>query len=701
MNRRGFTLVELMISVMVLLIIIAATARIFSATSKVSSIGEANAEMQVMATAIERTIRRDISRISMDNFVAIQCVAVRNDVNRFIYPTSVLVPPLLDSTRGEKEFIRADQIVFLADGQEPTKAYEDSGVGNTASSGEARVFSVRPGVGNSQIKLVSEGGSWQQLIRLGHGMQFPQMQTELNSLSTMPDANLMTYSAAGTTPQGPPMPWMWQPPGAPRLEFVYFDNATPPVNPKSLGIQPEARRWSLARQATLLADDGGNASQKGPLMYRGDATSGMKVNSAASIFQIGNNLIYPSNYSPLVKGTFIQDKDIFPDRSISAGRVDLASTSASQLRSVLEAAKTSNSASGLLLPWTKESVAAGTPDGSVRRRLLHACFGSYVGLDPERTPAPATLEWTTEGMWGWPRAERTPPSLDRADLMTAASTLAGNVSSFQIDWTWREGTGRQVTADNTPQNADLPPDFNNSTFSIYNIPLPGLTLSTWPLIQRNKSGSATVVDLNTIPISNGVTPQVPWFGLPDSLFPPSQRSGTTMLSGGLRTSAGAPLSRAKNVAGALSYAVPIQILNPSKVGTVPAFGETGAAVATDLVTVAVAAPPIDVSRIEGSRASGAVFQPLGTTAKGNVPVYVYQATFGYNSTMAFDKVERSSDDVLNAAATYPLSRRVLRADYTPWPTALRITFTLHDPKMSIESGRTYQFVVNLPEPIQK
>lgn len=699
MTRRGFTLVELMVSVVVLLVIIAATARIFSATSRVSSLGEANAEMQGIATAIEHTIRRDIHRISMDNFLAIQCVAVRNDVNQQLYPAAFVTPPLLDSTRDAKDFIRADQIVFIADGQEPTKAFEDSGFGNRASGPEARYFTVRTGALGADITLISEASSWQQLIRIGHGMQFPQMQTEQTLLHLMQDAALMSYNAGTSrSPEGPPMPWMRQLPGLPKLQFAYFDNETPPAAGKELvlGIQPEARRWSLARQATLLADDGGNPLAKGPLMYRANVASGMKVNSATSIFQKGYDLpVKTSNYLDLVNGIFIADKDIFPDRSISSGRVDIAATNARQLRSFFEMAKSSTSPTGSFLPWTKDSVVGvQTPDGSVRRRLLNACFGAYLYFDPDRASVPTDPEWTTEGMWGWPRAERTPPSMDRADLMTAASTIAGNVSSFQIEWTWREGTGRQMTEDGTPQSADLPPDANND-YSIYSIPLPGVMLSTWPLIERIKSDSQAVARLHSIPISNLVTSQVPWFGLPDSLFPPAQRSGTTMLSGGLLESVGMPISRARNVELMNSCAVPIQILDPRKAGTLAA----GKAVPTDLITVAVAAPPLDVSRIEGSRASGAISRPLGLNSKGlPIPVYVYQATFGYNGTTAFDTDDHVADYQLNSGTAIPLSHSVLRSDYTPWPTSLRFTFTLHDPKMSIESGRIYQFIVNLSEP---
>jgi hypothetical protein len=76
----------------------------------------------------------------------------------------------------------------------------------------------------------------------------------------------------------------------------------------------------------------------------------------------------------------------------------------------------------------------------------------------------------------------------------------------------------------------------------------------------------------------------------------------------------------------------------------------------------------------------------------SVPVYVYQAAFGFNGDRPFTTVERKTSDI----AVRP---RQLNPDYTPWPTALRFTFTLHDPKLTMETGRTFQVIVDLPAPV--
>ena len=65
-----------------------------------------------------------------------------------------------------------------------------------------------------------------------------------------------------------------------------------------------------------------------------------------------------------------------------------------------------------------------------------------------------------------------------------------------------------------------------------------------------------------------------------------------------------------------------------------------------------------------------------------VPVRVYTAIFGFNQDEAY--------------VVTPDGLRVLRDDYTPWPTQIRFTMTLHDPRLVLERGREFQFVLDLP-----
>jgi len=62
----------------------------------------------------------------------------------------------------------------------------------------------------------------------------------------------------------------------------------------------------------------------------------------------------------------------------------------------------------------------------------------------------------------------------------------------------------------------------------------------------------------------------------------------------------------------------------------------------------------------------------------------YYALFGYNQTKALDA--SGNPDVSLA--------------YTPFPSSIRITMTLHDPDGKLEAGRQFQFVVDLPKQVR-
>ena len=220
------------------------------------------------------------------------------------------------------------------------------------------------------------------------------------------------------------------------------------------------------------------------------------------------------------------------------------------------------------------------------------------------------------------------------------------------------------------------------------MPMPGLITTRYPAgpgvptAGRPRGGGTSGVPTaaGDDPLVNNPLHRIPWFGLPDSLFPPSQRLGVTMLSGALPTSKATSLA---SMTGANPVSAwPIMVLDPARMATVPGWKPPDGATLNDLKTVAVAAPPIDVARIEGTNG---LLQPLGSA----VPVFVYQAIFGFNGSEPVHQDSRSSrDDTVSMAE--------MNNDYTPWPTALRFTMTLHDPKLALSAGRTFQFVVDLP-----
>ena len=75
---------------------------------------------------------------------------------------------------------------------------------------------------------------------------------------------------------------------------------------------------------------------------------------------------------------------------------------------------------------------------------------------------------------------------------------------------------------------------------------------------------------------------------------------------------------------------------------------------------------------------------------GSPGILQYRAFFGFNQTEPRDIFDVDNDgDVREIGVT--------DVGYTPWPTAVRITMTIHDPKARLTNGRTFQFIVELPE----
>jgi hypothetical protein len=72
-----------------------------------------------------------------------------------------------------------------------------------------------------------------------------------------------------------------------------------------------------------------------------------------------------------------------------------------------------------------------------------------------------------------------------------------------------------------------------------------------------------------------------------------------------------------------------------------------------------------------------------TPFAGQPGVRVYPAVFGFNQDEAY--------------VVTPDGTVVLRGDYTPWPTQLRVTATIHDPRLVLDRGREVQFVLDVPK----
>lgn len=655
--RRAFTVVELLIAVVVMLAVIIATSKIFNTASKVSSTGEANADVLQQGTVIEEQMRRDLERLCRDGYMAIQCVAVRNDVNQVISPAANA--PLLNPQLDANAILRCDQIVFFTAGTETSARWAGPG------------------------DLVSGGGGQQSRgarIYYGHGVQFPSLPND--PTSNPPGSNpasVIKPIITGVTPSpsGPKqvVPWTWFDPLTTRLGWQY-GTTTQAAGPRVLANQPEARQWVLARKAVLLADDGGR-----PIYY--PEPSNLTVagtqgpSSAPSIFGdrsfTGAAGSDPSYFQEMRDRNRISlSTNLIPSPMMQSGWVDVAASDFGKIRREisptlrlqtplpvgggaisLSSMSVPFNTAGIGVPpisWPSGAGAPVWPSGSAivnvgnnmdpgaiggystqRDRIMRGTFG---------IPAASAIS-STFGLLGWPRSEKSIGNTDRKSEMLTSPTLVTNCSTFQVDWTWEPLTGRQTDS----SGALLPVAANLQigtapTFSVTSIPSTILRgyepfANTWPANSEDPTQRVR---------------QQPWFGFPDSgngpvVIPASQQLGVTL---------------AQDVA-----------VMPSVQG-----GPNN-----DLTNFHMRAVAQAIEGTAGAAANSpaAVNAPFGT----NVPVRVYTAVFGFNQDEAY--------------TVTPDGFIVAREDYTPWPTQLRITATIHDPRLVLDRGREFQFVLDVPK----
>ncbi len=339
-----------MVAVGLLLVVIVAVSRIFSTASKVASLGEAVNDILQETGAIERQIRTDISRLDYDGVLVIQCVAIKNNANQLSSPFA----PLIDPTRPEKATIRCDQLVFFSKGTQTSARF--------AGNQDLGPFN---GLARSNVSR----------ILYGHGVQLPDLIPTIAGLRPDPIA----FS------DRPLLPWSFDATPGGSLEFGYWwGNVTGGI---TNGTQPEARDWTLARQAILLADDGGDKRRFHKATDNTPTTYGN--NSAVSLFE------------QLNLETPILDANLLPNYDIINSRVDVAATNLNDIRKIL----------------------APVGSNTWRQRIVNGFFGPFLGYGQ---------------LAGYVRSEKVAPSMNRQDVMLTTPTLATNCSNFMVDWTWGE-----------------------------------------------------------------------------------------------------------------------------------------------------------------------------------------------------------------------------------------------------------------------
>jgi type II secretory pathway pseudopilin PulG len=685
--RRAFTLVEMLVAVVLLIAIIVATGKIFATARQVASVGEASADVLQQASLLREQLQRDLDRLSRDGYVAIQCVVVRNDVNRTWSASAPLLNPILPATA----MIRCDQLVFFTSGMEGSARW--AGPGDLATSG---------------------GGQQSRAARVyyGHGIQVPGLLNDPLASSTVnPDQNRVRPIITGVVPtptvtNGGRMkaivPWTWWDPagasGAPRVGWRYGSSTEATSGALRISPnQPEARSWVLARKSVLLSDDGGRPTYYPDPPFPGGATLADRL-GASSVTSIFGDRSYAAPQasdvgSPDVESSYLALRNrnrvpasafLIPNQFLQSGWVDIAASDLGKVRrTVAPNLRLSNPValcgspylSSIVVPWftlannlapqswpvgasapawpsgTQVTVVGNNGDqlpvsaySSQRDRIMRGTFGiPSVGFITF-----AAASGTSPGLLGWPRAEKYVGNTDRKSEMLLASTLLTNCSSFQVDWTWEPLTGRQTdsagkVAEATPRvvvgaNCDLQRVTPATQLRGYE-PF----ASAWPAGQD---------------VPSTIIRRQPWFGFPDR-----HQEGAGGSNG-----FSIPVDQQIGVC----LAQDINDSMPDVVGDSPEKRTN-----YHMRSVAQA--------IEGLQTGTEATQPVAVKAPfgTEVPVRVYTAVFGFNQEEAFTV----TPDGINVA----------RDDFTPWPTEIRVTCTLHDPRLVLERGREFQFVLSVPK----
>ena len=224
-RRRGFTLVELLVAVVVLIVILLAVSKIFQTASQVTAIGQGAEDVMQDITAIERLMRDDIANLSYEGVFAIRSYSIPNNING-----NVLLNPTLDPDAR----IRCDQLLFFRNGLQGAQTIR---VGSSESAkGEMLVSRVY----------------WGHAFQLEDWDAFAPANTIADrgdAYDVDPDADVFPWSTGNATPYETNFAPVG---GNPDGTDIFSSNAAGAA--RSIN-QPEAREWILARQNCLLAND--------------------------------------------------------------------------------------------------------------------------------------------------------------------------------------------------------------------------------------------------------------------------------------------------------------------------------------------------------------------------------------------------------------------------------------------------------------
>ncbi|MCH2135766.1 MAG: hypothetical protein MK101_04185 [Phycisphaerales bacterium] len=637
-RRFGFTMVELIVSIGVLVVIILVTAQVFQDASAVTRMGQASSDVLQESVAIERQMRSDLARMSPDGVLAIHSVEVPNNYNRARWDGEGTRPGLINPSLATDAPVRCDQLVFFVEGFERSLAY-----------GSNLGYSVIPGMA---AKTIGQAG----MIRYGHALQFPELgryearpgmlqngqpqftaeDVDLNAIRD--DDGLLSHLTPFHQHNvnsifGGPLPTVWttytlgNTGGSANLYNQVPGNG---IN----GSQPEARRWLFTRTAVALGDDDSQApNSRQKRVYQNETLSQetlLPLDPREGVADPDNNTGSQWGFSSKAP-------------VIDYGRVDVSAMSLADLRKVL--LLSSSSGGSARRPWI-QGVDDPNDAGS---------YGTHGIVDGGACPGDGDQQAIIKSLVSTARAERVPPGNTRWDQALTNNVLGTAVSNLVIEWTWSEDIG-EATGTQWPRLVDANVRWHGLRADSQQVPAE---------LDAMLDPPPGIADAET----DGVDPSVDqlWFGLPSSTDGNGQtdRWDRRVVTFGQFAAAAPGLDTGSPLYNGDEFHQEVPSTGaPSLVWADPEDDDP-----TDSVNLNA----IDMVEVEG--------------AFGDVPrVRQYWALFGPNHSEPLLDVDSDNNGLLDPDPSF-----------TPWPTALRITMTIHDAGMNLEGGRTVQFVVPLPE----
>ncbi len=644
--KRGFTLIEILVSVAVLMAIVLVCGQIFQSASKVASAAEASGDVLIESAAIRRQIADDMARLSRDGVLGIHSLSVPNNYNRKRFSGSGTRPGLINPALPPSAPIRCDQLVFFVEGSEASQAYGSNWQWE-----------------NMVPKTIGGAG----LVRYGHALQFPELRpyapttpddpgTPAQPLRTGHDVDYTHHrDGNGLMAETPLVPFhhanvngAFGGPLQTKFTTYYLGSGggadglyEQTDGPEIRGTQPEAKHWLLSRSLVPLGDDDTQAPDaRQKRVYQNDALA------QETVFPFDPRRTSSSN------GGFSPRAPV-----IDYGRIDLAASSLGDIREALLISRS-----------------PGSPQYNLARRPWRAGRdnpdGTHEVLDASVLPGNGDQYDLIKSLFSWPRAERTPPGPGRFDQMLTRNVIGSGVSDFKVEWTWDQGVGEVDTLKDEGAGSRRPVQWVGFSADPYD---PANTSSNQSVYSDPDQGGV---------IDGGLhAGERPWMGMPsttdgDGIDPTDPNDADAMHN--------APqFDRRVTTLGQLAVAhAPDQLY----VYTDGPPGSTNR-------RVTVSSPSLvdwwtgggDVSdQFNHHTAIDEMWKEFGFG--DNPQIHQYWALFGPNHSAPLMQRDLDGDGLRDPDPSF-----------TPWPTALRFTLTLHDPAGALEQGKTLQFVVPLPK----